>query len=1217
MSIPSEFFAPHHISDLDDPSKKSEGKYCIDSLCEFDVPFHQQQDDINRIFGLLQHEKSPSAIFTKPELFVSLYSYMKGLAHKEDNEVVSKLSRHKICHEIAERMKKLLQVCLVYVRKDPEASSANESVRICLRSTLKMYCFFICSILSSVAPKSECNSSDVSSQNGRRKRRRETDAGFGNDNSGVDLDGREIALNSLFEMFSPEIISLWPKSVVEGTTLNTVFRMCLHMATQKTNIGGDAQCILSSLSLLLSRVLNLSSSLNSVDVTDLSFPLVDISLRSEYGVVFLCKLVSDIEADESSFSASNALLSAIFESMANAALHDAPNDGSAAKNISVFFSEVSRKSVSVIQRFSNYLHSIMQSESHDVRKGAITSISELVFQKYSSINTDSNEDTDRGKYLMELLFRIMDINLFVRNHALHIWEKLIDSKAVPRALYLLVTEAVIGRLEDKSYLVRCSALSCISKILKKMWFGQVLNAAILEEKKKETIVAAENLFTDGVAFEEALTQFRNDKLPQTDSDGILDTKKKNEEEKLVFSSEQLSILSKVHFYDSSIKFLFLIKKAVYHAVLLLDSKTERDVIEAMQLIATAALCHVDDHEAAILKLAVLVFHSEPKIQFVVRDAFAEIIFSCFNNRSNSSPQTRIMACAQKLVILLRNAREGEISAIERIFAFFKQSSTLSRYVSPQFIGAIWSIAEGTCDEEAILDDRRTAMRIYSILSKFSHRDVDDRKDRIVDFLRSNRSQDNMIITFLLNTLENEAHDLNQFKRISASNYPLQHPILREILHHLCRKTTALSSWMCLARAGVNTIHALCEVPVLAYGYILEYLQDHISRDSSTLAQLCFLVGCTALKQLVGVEITEKYQIKALEEPENKGDTSSDSMQKDLGLGSIEFRRHALQELAQQRRKSILDSKNSLWSELATTVVTAIKETMGVASARICTYPVERICFVVALCQLMIVSENFCSDQLPLLFKIVSSRNEFWAVKTNIVIALGDLACVHPNILSPFLTSPSSGLFKLLKDDDLRVRSVTIQVCSHLVLGEMLRIKEHLFTIVKLVADPDKTIAGNAVTFIRNLALKEKERIGNFIPPLVLKLSSMPQNKFRVAMRTLLERVEGDKPIESLIDRLCQRFDAYNERNKKKLILAENLAFCLSELNFSSERCFKKLTSEPCYQQYRLWLRKSSVLEYFKLIVTKTKKLNRGGSSTRDFTALEEWESRLLADNTEG
>lgn len=82
-----------------------------------------------------------------------------------------------------------------------------------------------------------------------------------------------------------------------------------------------------------------------------------------------------------------------------------------------------------------------------------------------------------------------------------------------------------------------------------------------------------------------------------------------------------------------------------------------------------------------------------------------------------------------------------------------------------------------------------------------------------------------------------------------------------------------------------------------------------------------------------------------------------------------------------------------------------------------------------------------------------------------------MACVHPNLLAPFLSSANTGFLKLLNDDDLRVRAAAIQVCSHLVLGEMLRVRDHLYLIVKLVADPDASIAQNALSFVQNLASK--------------------------------------------------------------------------------------------------------------------------------------------------
>lgn len=1214
-----EFFIPHNTCDLDDPSKACEGQYHFDNICEFDVPSHQQLDDLTRLFDQLHREKSPTALLSKPELFFPLYGYIKGIAEKDSTEKVNKLARHKICHEVAEKMKKLLLVCQNFLKKQTSGTSDGESreaLQLCLRSALKIYCFIICTILSSCVHSEDSDEASQRDGHVRRKRRREMESGFGEDDSGVDLDGREQSLNSLIEMFSPEIVSLWPNSTIEGTTLHLVFRMCLHMVTQKSNIGGDAQCISSAISLLLARAMGWMNVLHVGSPNDLSFPLVDVSLKSESAVLFLSKLVSDIEADEGDTDAKSILIS-IFESMTHAALHDAPNDGASAKNIAVFFSEVSKRSVSLVQRFSNLIFTIIQSESYDIRKSAITSMSELIIQKYAVVAKGSIEERNRAKCLSEILFRLMDVNLFVRNHTLHIWEKLIESKSVPRSFYVSVTDAVVGRLEDKSYLVRGSAMSCISNILKRMWFGQVLNSGILLEKMSEAHSQALQSFPDKASFEDAYRKYKLHHSLQDASECLQETFQEDDEESTIdstsFEPQQLAAFSKVFFYESALKFIALMKKAVSHAVLLLDSKTERDAIESIQLIVTVTECRLDGNEAACLKMIVLVFHSEPKVQLAVRDAFSEIFFSNICPRSanlqNLTPLTKTLTSAHKLIRFLCDAREGEVSAIDRIFNLLKLSPSQSRHLTPQLVQALWEIAGGTFDSSATAEERRTAMRIYGLLNKHTFRGNDEQSERVVSFLQSNTPRDNLMLSYVFNSLENSSAN-TAFKPLILGRSPLDYPLLTEIIRHLCRRTSALSSWMCMANAGVNAIHCICDNPLLIYGYILSFLKRCVdeSRDENTRAQLCFLVGCTAVRQLISVESAEKRQLKMLEEPSchapQEHTLNSDTIQKDLGLGSIEYRRHAIQEMTVKKRKAILEH-GSIWESLSHVVVSVVN---GKQDTKL-----ERVCAVVALCQLMIVDERFCEQQLQLLFSIVSTSNEDWVVKTNIVIALGDLACVHPNLLAPYLVHATSGLFKLLKDDDLRVRSVTIQVCSHLVLGEMLRIKEHLYSIVKLVADPDEAIAHNAVVFIRNLASKEKERTGNLIPPLVTKLGGMPQKKFRVAMRTLLEQVEGDKPTESLIDRLCQRFEGYNERSKKKLLSAENLAFCLSELNYSSERALKKLTCEQCYQQYRLWLRKSSVFDFFKIIVSKVKKVNRTGSNTKDFSSLDEWENRMAID----
>ncbi|EPY20534.1 condensin complex subunit 1 [Strigomonas culicis] len=1216
-----EFFVPTKAQDLECEEKQELDHFVIETACDFDVPPEQQLDDLTRLFDALHREKSPTALFTKPELFYPLFSYVKALQDRELNSDVTRASRHKICHEIGERMKKLLQVTLAFIKKQKTTEKTeSKALVVCLRSTLKMYAFILCGVLSSSAPTEDEEGAALSQHRANKKRKRREAIGFGDDNSGVDMDGRELALNSLVELCSKEVMYIWPNEVLEHGLLNVMLSMSLHMITQKANIGDDAQSISSSLALLLARVTSCMLFKNAnIDPADLVSPMIELAMKSDCAATFLSKLVSDIEQEESVSDQSQALLESLFKGMSHAALDDAPNDNVAAKNISLFFSEVAKKSVSATVKMCDFILPVLQSENYDIRKAIITCIAEMIVQRYTGLSRSSSDDAARNQYLNELLFRIMDINPFVRNHILHIWERLVDIKAVPKRYHLALTEALVGRLEDRNYLVRDAAMATISSILRRNWFGQVLNAELVSEKLLECTEEARPVLNGVCSVEDALNTMRSQFQPveEEGEDPLSGEEPAEPRAELNLSEEQMTVVNRVLFYENTLIFIAHIKKALQYAVQLLDSRTDRDVIEAIKLIVACSEYRLEAGDKAFLKVLVMAFEGEMKIQLAVRDAFVEVIFVSLG-RLSGSPMTRATASAQKLIAILKMASEGEVSAVERIFFLLKSNPAFSRHISGHFIDAVWGIAEGSVDQEASIEDRRTAMRVYSLLSKFFWKDLRTRKESILDFLVSDSIKDNTVISYVFTALEQQALD-PQFVPIAASVDPTAHPELKHLVTHLCRSTTAVASWMRLAQAAVNAIHHLCELPVVLFTYVLQYLGDRIQlhNDPNAKTQLFFLVGITALKQLVSVETTERVQIKSLEDApnvqSNNGNASrgGDSMHKELGFGSQECQRHAIQELAQKRKQAIV-TEGSIWFQFACVVVETCRQK---PMAQTTENPYERIAAVMALCYLMIVNEEFCSQNLNLLFSLVANKKELWVIKTNIVIALGDLACVHPNLLGPYLNVPTTGFFKLLVDDDVRVRAVTIQVCSHLVLGEMLRIRDHLYTIVKLVADPDETIASNAVTFVQNLAMKEKEKTGNLIPPLVTELSAvMPSDKFQLAMRSLLERVEGDKPTVSLIDRLCRRFKPYFEKNKKRLQLALNIVFCLGELSYSTEGPTKQIMSEACYQQYKDWLRNPDVLECFKAIAAKAKRAGRAGAERRDKTALEEWEARMMADS---
>ena len=56
--------------------------------------------------------------------------------------------------------------------------------------------------------------------------------------------------------------------------------------------------------------------------------------------------------------------------------------------------------------------------------------------------------------------------------------------------------------------------------------------------------------------------------------------------------------------------------------------------------------------------------------------------------------------------------------------------------------------------------------------------------------------------------------------------------------------------------------------------------------------------------------------------------------------------------------------------------------------------------VMALCRYMVISSSVCSSCLPLLFTVLEKESSV-AVRTTIIIALGDLAFRFPNAVEPW------------------------------------------------------------------------------------------------------------------------------------------------------------------------------------------------------------------------
>ena len=76
----------------------------------------------------------------------------------------------------------------------------------------------------------------------------------------------------------------------------------------------------------------------------------------------------------------------------------------------------------------------------------------------------------------------------------------------------------------------------------------------------------------------------------------------------------------------------------------------------------------------------------------------------------------------------------------------------------------------------------------------------------------------------------------------------------------------------------------------------------------------------------------------------------------------------------------------------------------------------RACALLSLCKLMCVSSAYCEENLQLLFSVMVSAPEP-SIRSNIVVALGDMAFRWTNLTEPWM----SHIYALLRDDDRQAR----------------------------------------------------------------------------------------------------------------------------------------------------------------------------------------------------
>lgn len=268
------------------------------------------------------------------------------------------------------------------------------------------------------------------------------------------------------------------------------------------------------------------------------------------------------------------------------------------------------------------------------------------------------------------------------------------------------------------------------------------------------------------------------------------------------------------------------------------------------------------------------------------------------------------------------------------------------------------------------------------------------------------------------------------------------------------------------------------------------VKSNNQNHSFALAQLLFLVGHVAIKQIVHLECIESEWKRRKNSKDKDASVSQDKGELEMVTGSAED--EFCETVAMVREHELLFGPNSLLSMFGPILVHVLTHLPKFRN------PILQIMAGLSMCKFMCISSTFCEAHLQLLFTIMERSNDP-IMRSNLAIGMGDLAICFNSILDEHIVH----LYNRLKDTDFYVKKNALMVLTFLILNGMIKIKGQISEMAKCVEDEDLRIRNLAKAFFKELSTKDNA-IYNNLPDIISNLSSIEEDSYKSIVKFLFK-----------------------------------------------------------------------------------------------------------------
>uniref|UniRef100_A0ACD5WMZ2 Uncharacterized protein n=1 Tax=Avena sativa TaxID=4498 RepID=A0ACD5WMZ2_AVESA len=379
---------------------------------------------------------------------------------------------------------------------------------------------------------------------------------------------------------------------------------------------------------------------------------------------------------------------------------DYVRDGAGADNVGRFLVELADRLPKLMSTNLGVLIPHFGGESYKIRNSLVGVLGKLAAKAFKDVDGNNSAHNIRlrsKQAMLEILIeRCRDVSAYTRSRVLQVWAELCEENAISIGLWNEVASVASGRLEDKSAIVRKSALQLLITMLQHNPFGPQLRTATFEatlEKFKEKLQSMESQSSEEgePVNDHPLGEVIVGQDESVSDSCLPSSQDQRDQDPLIADITNLEqIRALVASLEAGVRFSTCIMSLMPILIQLLASSSATDVENTILLLMRCRQFQVDGSEAALRKMLPLVFSQDKSIYEAVESAFISI----YTKRIPTET-------AKSLINLNIDCSIGDLAALENLVSSLVlkgeiSSSTISAFEANLQI--LFTVAESAPSE---------------------------------------------------------------------------------------------------------------------------------------------------------------------------------------------------------------------------------------------------------------------------------------------------------------------------------------------------------------------------------------------------------------------------------------------------------------------------------------------------------------------------------------